>query len=103
MTLIHGELRKLSMVNIGRIDCSIILEEDDKEDRGEGGSEGTKRSRITPPSLPSPAGPPRTHPLRPLSARQAPARRATCGPTLHQRSLAVLVVALLLPPRPAPS
>jgi hypothetical protein len=35
---VHGELRKLSMVNIGRIDCSVILEEDDEEDGGEGGS-----------------------------------------------------------------
>jgi hypothetical protein len=69
MTLIHGELRKLSMVNIGHIDCSVILEEDNEEDRGEGGSGGTTSSRITPLSLPSPDGPPRTRPLRPSSAR----------------------------------
>ena len=101
MTLIHGELRKLSMVIIGRVDCSVILEEDDEEDRGEGGSGGTMSSRITPPSSPSSAGPPRTRPLRPSSTRQAPARRAACGPTLHQRSVAALV-GTLLPPRPVP-
>jgi hypothetical protein len=73
---VHWELRKLSMVNIGRIDCSVILEEDDKEDGGEGGSGSTTSTQTTPPPLPSPAGPPRTRPSRPSSARRPGLRAA---------------------------